>query len=63
MSAVIVITASAGFVAHGWLIDSFPISELGQVMACRLFGAKPLHEPMLSYCWLDSWEQIAVKFE
>ena len=28
-------------------------------MACRLFGAKPLPEPMLAYCWLDSWEQIS----
>ena len=34
---------------------------LVQVMACRLFGAKP--EPMLVYCHLDSWEQISVKFE
>ena len=32
-------------------------------MACRLFGAKPLPEPMLAYCELDSWEQISVKFE
>ena len=32
-------------------------------MACRLFGAKPLPEPMLAYCQLDHWEQISVKFE
>ena len=32
-------------------------------MACRLFGAKPLPEPMLVNCHLDSWEQISVKFE
>ena len=32
-------------------------------MACRLFGAKPLLEPMLAYCQLDPWEQISVKFE
>ena len=38
-------------------------SALVQVMACRLFGAKPLPEPMLAYCQLDSWEQISVKFE
>ena len=38
-------------------------SSLVQVMACRLFGAKPLPEPMLSYCQLDSWEHISVKFE
>ena len=36
---------------------------LVHVMACRLFGAKPLPEPMLAYCELDSWEQISVKFE
>ena len=28
-------------------------SALVQVMACRLFGAKPLSEPMLPYCQLD----------
>ena len=38
-------------------------SSLVQVMACRLFGAKPLPEPMLVYCQLDSWEQVSVKFE
>ena len=36
---------------------------LFQVMAFRLFGAKPLPEPMLDFCQLDSWEQISVKFE
>ena len=29
-----------------------------QIMACRLFGAKPLSEPVLIYCSLDPWEQI-----
>ena len=38
-------------------------STLVQVLACRLYGAKPLPEPMLAYCQLDSWEQISVKFE
>ena len=38
-------------------------SSLGQVMACRLFGTKPLPEPVLAYCQLDSWEHITVKFE
>ena len=33
------------------------------IMACRLFGAKPLPEPMLLCCQLDSWDQISVKFE
>ena len=32
-------------------------------MACRLFSAKPLPEPMLVYCQLDSREQIAVELE
>ena len=32
-------------------------------MACCLFDAKPLPEPMLDEGQLDSWEQIAVKFE
>ena len=32
-------------------------------MACRLFGAKPLPEPMLSYCQLDPQEQISVNFD
>ena len=31
-------------------------------MACRLFGAKPLPEPMLA-CQLDSLEKNSVKFE
>ena len=37
-------------------------SALGKVMACRLFGAKPLPEPMLIYCKLDLAEQTSVKF-
>ena len=38
-------------------------SALVKIMACRLFGAKPLTEPKLPYCQLDSWEQFSVKFE
>ena len=38
-------------------------STLVQVMACRLFGAKPLPEPMLTFCQLDPQEQTSVKFE
>ena len=38
-------------------------SALVQVMACRLFGAKPLPEPMLTYCQLEPWEQNLVKLE
>ena len=37
-------------------------SALLQVMACCLFGAKPLPEPMMTHCQLDPWEQISVKF-
>ena len=32
-------------------------------MACRLLGAKPLCEPILTYCKCDSKEQTSVKFE
>ena len=38
-------------------------SSLVQVMACRLFGTKPLAEPMLACSQLDSWEQLSVKFK
>ena len=38
-------------------------SALVQVMACRLFGVKPLPEPMLVYCQSDLREQILAKFE
>ena len=31
-------------------------------MACHLFGAKPLSEPMLLYCQLDHKEHISVEF-
>ena len=38
-------------------------SSLVQIMACRLFGAKPLSKPMLGYCQADRQEEISVKFE
>ena len=38
-------------------------SCLVQIMACRLFGAKPLPEPMLTFCQLDPYEQASMKFE
>ena len=38
-------------------------SALVLIMVCRLFGVKPLSEPVLGYCQLNSWEQISVKFE
>ena len=31
-------------------------SALVQIMACRLFGTKPLSKPVLEDCQLDSWE-------
>ena len=43
---------------HLPLVAHICVSELGQhwlaqVMACRLFSAKPLPQPMLTYCQLD----------
>ena len=48
---------SAGYMRHR------TGSALLQVMACRLFGAKPLPEPMQTYCHLDAQEQISIKSE
>ena len=52
---------------HLPLVPHIFVSELGQVlvqiMACHLFGNKPLPEPILAFCQLDSWEQISVKFK
>ena len=38
-------------------------SALVQIMACRLYSTKPLPEPILVYCQLDSREHISVKWE
>ena len=38
-------------------------SPFVQIMACCLFGDKPLSEEMMDYHQLDPWEQISVKFE
>ena len=38
-------------------------SALVQIIACRLFGTKPLSKPMLGYCRLDPQKQTSVKFE
>ena len=38
-------------------------SALVQVMACRLFRAKPLSKPVLGYCQLDPSNQASVKFQ
>ena len=40
----------------------YPMPSLVPIMACRLFGAKPLSEPMLDYCQPDHKEQIWMKF-
>ena len=37
-------------------------SALVQIMACRLLGAKPLSEPMLTYCQLEPKEYISMKY-
>ena len=36
---------------------------LFQIMACRLFDAKALPKPMMTYCQLDLKEQTSVKCE
>ena len=38
-------------------------SALVQIMACCLFGTKPLSKPTLGYSQVDSWEHFSVKFE
>ena len=38
-------------------------SSLVQIMACRLLGAKPLSEPMLTYSQLGLKEQNSVKYQ
>ena len=43
-------------------MHQYNIPTLLQIMACHLFGAKPLSEPMLPYCQLDHKEHISVKF-
>ena len=37
--------------------------SLIKIVACRLFGTKPLYERILIYCQLNHWEQISVKRE
>ena len=41
----------------------FNIGSYYDIMACQLFGGKPLLEVMLTYCHLDPKEQTSVKFE
>ena len=35
---------------------------LVQMMACRLFGAKPSSKPTLDYCQMEPYKQTSVKF-
>ena len=35
---------------------------LVQIMACHLFGAKPLSKPIVGYCQLEPLQQTSVKF-
>ena len=45
-------------------IDSYLLHQfrpsLVQIMACRHFSIKPLPEPMLAYCQLDTMELISI---
>ena len=41
-------------------IAQYNITTLLPIMACRLFGAKPLSEAMLSYCKLDPKKHISI---
>ena len=60
-------------VSSWWSVNSSPPratylrrwtgSALVQIMAWRQISNRPLSEPMLIYCQLESWEQISVKFE
>ena len=34
-----------------------------EIMACRLFGTKPLSNPMLDYCQLDKLQWILIKIQ
>ena len=54
---------SLGFMLSNDYLGQWTGSALLQIMACRLFGAKPLPEAMLAYCKLGHKEQISVKFE
>ena len=57
---------------NGWYLTHLPLyrymrqrtgSSFVQVMACRLFGARPLTELMLAYCQLYFWDHISVTFK
>ena len=51
---------------HCSLVMSIYDTEINHylfVMSYCLFSAKPLPEPIMTYCWLDPKEQTSVKFE
>ena len=66
-SAIGLLISVANYLTHSPLVPHIRVNELGHqlvhLMACRLFCAKPLPEPMLAYCQLDSREQISLKVE
>ena len=53
-------------VTHIWVIDAYTChwtwSSLLQVMACRLYGAKTLPEPLMNYCKLTLENQLQANF-
>ena len=44
------------------IYESVQMLTMLQIMACRLFGATILSEPMLPYCQFDTKEHYSVKF-
>ena len=57
----------ASYITQFSLVPHICVDEVGpifaQIMACRLFGAKPLLEIMLGSCKLDTCDEIVLKFE
>ena len=43
-------------------MGQYNVTTLVQIMACRLFGGKPLSDPMPYDCQLDPKEQNSMKF-
>ena len=44
---------------HVWLNETKP--SLVTIMAWSLFGAKPLAQPLLTYCQMDHYQQLSLK--
>ena len=47
---------------RGMHMRQYTMPSLVQIMACRLFGAKPLPKPILPFYQLDPKEHISVEF-